>query len=192
MVLLQASVNFGDIITTLEEVGVFDYVLPFLLVFSIFFAILEKTQILGQGKTNINVVVSTVAALLLLVQRGIVETINLFIPRVSLIMIVILMGLLIIAMVSGKQFAGLSGWVFSIMVVLIIIAIILAVTLPETGGSFSLSPQDRAVLLNIGVPIAIFLIAVAIVTAKPKQQGRSGLQKAMEAIEHGFGGGGAH
>ncbi len=181
--------NFGNVIDTLQQVGVFNYVLPFLLVFSIFFAILEKTKILGDGKTNINIVVSAVAALLVLVQQGIVETINLFIPRVSLIMIVILMGLLIIAMVAGKSFSGLKGGVFSIAVVLIIIAVILAVTLPETGGSFSLSPQDRAVLLNVFVPIAIFLIAIAIVTSKPSEGKEGTLSKIAKELEKGFGGG---
>src|SRR3989344_4332425 len=107
--LFQATLQFRDVIQTLQDIGVFNYVLPFLLIFSIFIAILEKTQILGEGKTNINVVVSASAGLLVLAQQGIVETINLFIPRISLIMLVTLMGLLIIALVAGKKFSGITG-----------------------------------------------------------------------------------
>ncbi len=60
MVLLQVGFNFGDTINLLREVGVFDFLLPFLLIFSIIFAILEKTKILGEDKSNINIIVSTV------------------------------------------------------------------------------------------------------------------------------------
>ena len=76
MVLFQAAFNFGDTVNYLVESGVYDVLLPFLLIFSIIFAILEKTKILGESKTNINVVVSVVIGLLLIVQRGIVEIIN--------------------------------------------------------------------------------------------------------------------
>ena len=190
MVLFETGIYFEDVIKNLQEIGVFNYVLPFLLVFSIFFAILEKTKILGDGKTNINVVVSSVAALLVLAQQGIVDTINIFIPRVSLIMLVILMGLLIIAMVAGKQFTGITGGVFSIAVILIIIAVIMAVTIPEGGTlGFYLSERDRATLLNIGIPLAIFLIAIAIVTAKPKEGKEGGVTKLLKSLEKGFSGG---
>src|SRR3989344_1155700 len=187
--LFQATLQFRDVIQTLQDIGVFNYVLPFLLIFSIFFAILEKTQILGEGKTNINVVVSAAAGLLVLAQQGIVETINLFIPRISLIMLVTLMGLLIIALVAGKKFSGITGTTFGVAVVLIIIAVILAVSLPENSTGFSLSERDRQVLLNIGVPLAIFLIAIAIVTAKPKQP-NTGVGHFLEKLGKEFGSGG--
>lgn len=188
MVLLQISFNFGDTIKVLQEVGVFDYLLPFLLIFSILFAILEKTKILGSEKTNINIVVSTVVSLLVLVQPGIIQTINLFLPRVSLIIVVILMGLLVISMVSGEHYQGLKGSVFALAVILIIISIIIALVLPETGGSFSLAPQDREVLLKIGIPLGVLLIAIVLVTRKPPVKGENSIAKVFEGITKGFGG----
>ncbi len=178
--------NFGDTIQVLKDVGVFEYVLPFLLIFSIIFAILEKTKILGSDKTNINIVVSSVIALLVLVQQGIVATINLFLPRVSLVIVVILMGLLIIAMISGKEFTGLKGGVFSIAVILIIIAVLLSVFLPEDSSGIYISPQDRNLLINIGIPLAVFLIAIALVVQKPKKEGEEGVfSKLIKGIERG-------
>ena len=86
MVLFQStSFNFGDIVSQFQQMGVYEYFLPFLLIFAIIFAILEKTKILGKDKTNVNVLVSIIIGLLLIVQQGIVATINLFLPRVSLI-----------------------------------------------------------------------------------------------------------
>ena len=184
----MVNFSFADTIQSLKEVGVFEYVLPFLLVFSIFFAILEKTKILGENKTNINVIVSSVIALLVLVQQGIVATINLFLPRVSLIIIVILMGLLIIAMIAGKEFQGLQGSLFSVAVIIVIIAVLLAVFLPESNsvGGFSLSPSDRQFLISYVLPIGLFILAVFWVTKKPAAPNKEGgISKILKAINYG-------
>ena len=102
-------------------------------------------------------------------------------------MLVILMGLLVIAMVAGKEFSGLKGTAFGVAVVIIIVAVALAVGLPEGAGGISLSERDRSVLLNIGIPLGIFLIAIAIVTAKPKQ-GDKGIGRFFEKLGREFGG----
>ena len=156
--------------------------------FSILFAILEKTKILGEDKTNINVIVSSVIALLLLAQQGIVSTINLFLPRVSLVIVVILMGLLIISMVAGSEFKGLQGGLFSVAVIIIIITILLAVFLPESGsvGGFSLSPNDRQFLVTYILPIGLFILAIFWVTKKPNAPDKEGgLSKILKAIDSG-------
>ena len=49
-------------ITQFENFGLFDVALPFLLIFTLFFAILEKISLFGKDKTNINVIVSLVIA----------------------------------------------------------------------------------------------------------------------------------
>ena len=188
--LLQTGFSFTNSIDFLIETGVYDILLPFLLIFAIVFAILEKTKILGENKTNIDVIVSLVIGLLLIVQRPIVDTILLFLPRVSLMIVVILMGLLVISMVAGKSFEGLKGTVFGVAVVVIIIAIILALTTPDTGlGGVYLSQYDRNALLSIGVPLLILFLVIAMVTAKPKNANDKGTAtKFLEALQKGFGG----
>ncbi len=177
--LFQTGFGLQETIDYLVEIGVYDVFLPFLLVFSMVFAILEKTKILGSDKTNINAVVAVVVGLLLVVQKGIVEIINLFLPRVSLIMVVILMGLLLIAMVAGKEFTGVTGTTFGVAVVLIIISIIIALTAQPGGGPIWLSQADKETLIKIGVPLLIFLVVLQIVTAKPKQQQKPNLFKRL-------------
>ena len=49
MVLLQATFSFGNAIDYLVDLGVYDFFLPFLLVFAIIFAILEKTKVLASA-----------------------------------------------------------------------------------------------------------------------------------------------
>lgn len=183
MVLLQTAFSFGDTINYLVEIGVYDVFLPFLLVFAIVFAILEKTQILGTEKTNINAIVAVVVGLLLIVQKGIVETINLFLPRVSLIMVVVLMGLLLITMLGGNTFQGLSGATLGIAIVLVIIAIIMALTSSPALGTSFLSPSDKEALLRMGIPIGIFLLVIWFITSGPRQQPR---ENVLERIAREF------
>ena len=182
--LFEITFSFGDTFAYLEQIGVINYVLPFLLVFAIVFAILEKTSILGDGKKNINVVVASVIGLLLVVQQGIVELINLFLPRVSLILVVLLMILMLIAMLAGKKFEGIKGPVFGIGIVLIIVAIIFALTAPPATSGFFISDADKQALVRIGIPLLIFFIAVGVVTGgggEPKKE------STMETLAKAFG-----
>ncbi len=125
---------------------------------------------------------------MVLIQPGIIETINLFLPRVSLIIVVILMGLLVISMIAGKKFDGLKGGVFSVAVILVLIAIVLALTVPEEGFSgLNITTQDRYLLLNIGIPLLVFFGAIWLVTSKPqKENEKGGVSKLLESIEKGF------
>ena len=50
------SMELRGFIQTLESWGLTDVLLPFLLVFTIIFAILQKSNILGEGKKNFNVI----------------------------------------------------------------------------------------------------------------------------------------
>jgi hypothetical protein len=172
MVIFATSFSFANSIDYLVELGVYDILLPFLLIFAIVFAILEKTSIMGKDKTNINVIISIISGLLLVVQKGIVDTILLFMPRVSLMMVVILMGLLVISMIAGEEFKGVKGITFSVAAIVVIIAIIMALTSSQAGfGGIFLSQQDRDALLSIGLPLLILFGVIALVTAKPKPAG---------------------
>ena len=176
MVLLQAAFSFQEALDYLVELGVYEVFLPFLLVFAIIFAILEKTKILGEERSNINAVVARVIGLLLVVQKGIVEIINVFLPRISLIIVILLMGLLIIAMLAGREFQGLQGTTLGVAMVLVVIAVIIALNTSPLGNSW-LSPADREALLRIGIPLLIFFGVIALVTGGPKKQGHKNIFK---------------
>jgi len=99
--------------TTLENVvdffrrfGFFDVLLPFLLVFTVVFAILEKSRILGEVKIgdethpqkNLDAMVAFVVALLVVVATKVVGVINNALPKVALLIVVALSFLLLIGM----------------------------------------------------------------------------------------------
>ena len=87
--------NFTDLIETLDSMGFYDVALPFLLVFTIFFAILSKLSLFGEKK-NINVVIALVFAFLFVRVSSIVELTNEFFPKVSMVAIVLISLLVLI------------------------------------------------------------------------------------------------
>ena len=67
-----------DTFQNLQQMGFYDYILPFLLIFTIIFAILEKTRIFGtepgttnEPRKNINLVVALIIGLIVMVQTPI-------------------------------------------------------------------------------------------------------------------------
>lgn len=81
--------------------GLFTVVLPFFLIFTISFAVLEKVKIFGDNK-KVNAIVALILGLLVLQSDYIVYAINNFLPNISLVLIVIVMFLV----VGGILFVG--------------------------------------------------------------------------------------
>ena len=55
--------DFSELVYFIEDFRVMDVLLPFLLIFTIVFAILQKTKIMGKERKNYNVVIALVVAL---------------------------------------------------------------------------------------------------------------------------------
>src|SRR3989344_8613711 len=99
----------GDLFYQLQGSGVYEYILPFLLIFSITFAIFEKTQILGTEKKNINIIVSLIIGLIFVTQFSLVATLNNFLPKVSLFIVVAVMALILFGIFGADVAKGLKG-----------------------------------------------------------------------------------
>jgi len=122
---------FEDAIIELENIGLTDVLLPFLLIFVIVFAILQRVEILGEKKKNMNVVLALILGLAVVIPHvtgnypsGMdpVEIINAALPGVSLVIVAIIMFFILVGAFGGEiSLAGdsVKGWVtiFSIGVV---------------------------------------------------------------------------
>lgn len=100
----MAESAFKGVVVFLEQVGVYDVVLPFLLVFTIVFAILEKTKVLGteeiEGKKytkkNLNAILSFVIGFLVVASTSLVRTINSAMANMVLLLLLSVSFLLLI------------------------------------------------------------------------------------------------
>ena len=102
---LEIAVNF------LKDFGFFDIVLPFLLVFTIVFAILEKTMILGKEKIgseekpkkNLNSMVAFAIALFVVAASNIVAVLQESLPMITLVLIILISLMLLVGSFVGNE-----------------------------------------------------------------------------------------
>jgi len=123
----MAETALGVAIEFFRRFGVFDIILPFLLVFAVVFAILQKSEVLGKGQKNLDATVAFVVALLVVAATKIVGVINSSLPAVVLLIIVSLSFLLLVGMFvePGKVFENLQGAWAKFLMVLLFIAVLL-------------------------------------------------------------------
>ena len=127
--------TIADILSQWQTAGIFDYVLPFLLIFSVVFGILASTNILGKQK-GVNVIVSLVIGLLAL-RLGFVQLFfaQIF-PRLGVGIAVILALLIMTGLFINSKEA--KYWMWAIAAIAVIIWIIVLVGSFESSGWFGL------------------------------------------------------
>ena len=112
--------------TILQSSLLTDFLYPFLLVFFILFAVLEKTNIFGEGKKQLNAVISLVVGLIFVgavFPKLIAENMVLF---MSVGLVVIFVGLVIWGFIVGKTPTPGKKW-STFYAVLLTIAIVVAI-----------------------------------------------------------------
>jgi len=80
-----------------------DYILPFLLVFTLTFAVLDKTKLLGEGKRQINAIISLVIGLILIAfpyAQGIIVKL---IPFLAVALVILFIFMLMYGFAMGKK-----------------------------------------------------------------------------------------
>lgn len=193
--------DYVEFFKLLESYGLTDALLPFLLIFTVVFSVLQKTNILGAGKKNFNVIVSLVLALTAVIPHvtdsypegyDVIEILNAALPQVSMIAVAAIMLMLLIGLfgAESKWMGGsLSGW----MAILSFIIIVLifggaAGWWSSISDFFSWWSDDTTALVVI---LLVFGVIVWYVT-KPDSKGEAAVRtgKFIENFGKIFGGGG--
>jgi small-conductance mechanosensitive channel len=109
--------TFRGVIGFFNKIGIYDVVLPFLLVFTIMFAILEKTRVLGiekdkdgveMPKKNLNSLVAFCIGFFVVASSKIVAVINQSLAQVVLLVLVAVCFLMLIGTFRGTEEIKLS------------------------------------------------------------------------------------
>lgn len=114
-------------ISYLYSMGVYNIVLPFLLVFTIVFAFLQKTKILGVQKNSkrpqakFNAVIALIMGILAVQQQWLTDMFQVALPEVAVTIIGILMFFILISMFTGGSVgipkSGFIKWIIMIFAV---------------------------------------------------------------------------
>ena len=168
--------DFTQFIVTLERFGLTDALLPFLLIFAIVFASLQKVKVFGQDKKNISIIIALVMGLLVVIPhvtdsyppgRDIVEIMNNAIPSISLIIVAIVM-LLILLGVFGSELdiagTSLAGWIAILAFLTVLYVFGASAKWWQSGWLSWLGGWDTWAIVII---LLIFGIVIHIITAEP-------------------------
>jgi hypothetical protein len=123
---------FRESLVFFDQIGLYDVVLPFLLVFTLVYGILEKSKIFGTEKSvtdgklytrkNLNAMVAFTTGFFVVASAQLVELINVFVSRVALILVMLVMFMILIATFYKQQDENgldLQKWVPALLAVVI-------------------------------------------------------------------------
>ncbi len=192
-------VTFRDVIIYLENVGVADVLLPFILVFTVIFAILQKIKLFGDESKRFNVVIALIIGLAVVIphvlrpsENDVVNIMNKAFPSVSLFIIAILAVFLLIGLWGAKpKFTkGAGGWLS--LIAIIIVAAIFTYAAGWWGRGYLpnwLYWLDDPGTITLIVIILVFVIVVGYITGGEKGEGEGSWKKFREGLGELFGGG---
>jgi len=159
-------------------------VLPFVLVFVIVFAILQRTQILGKDKKQIDAIVSFIFALIFIGVPSVVGVAVSIIPLIALIIIILLAFMLMWGFVGGKTTPLNKGLRITIGIFILIAMAIIIMWATDTLGFLSKVPYDIwSALILIGFVVAVFSVVLSAKEPSEEVERRKRIDKKREEEE---------
>jgi len=150
--------SIENVLQQWEYLGVFEYVLPFLLVFAIVFAILTNISILGQKK-GINMVLALAIGLLSITSIEFRSFFRVIIPYTGIGLIV----LLVVLILTGLFLSSVSWWNKAFLGLTAVVAVIVIISSLSSykliwGGGWWWSQYGDAIIIGIAVVLLILLV----------------------------------
>ncbi len=121
--------NLVEVFQTLESWGMLDVMLPFLLIFTLVFAVLQKAKIFGQDSKRFNTIIALVLAMVVVIPhimgtyppgKNAVLIINAFLPDIALVLVAIIMVLMLSGVFGYHTSDNTSGWILFIAFAVVI------------------------------------------------------------------------
>lgn len=180
------ATQFREIINFFDNIGIFDVVLPFLLVFTIVFALLERTKVFGvediEGKKytkkNLNSVAAFVIAFLVVASSRLVEIITKVSSNFVVLLFLVVLFLLLVGSFFQEKPEGVfleGGWKTAFMVIVFIVLIFIfldALDLLEDTFGF-LSGSSRGEVIGSVFLLILVVMFVVYVTQDRKVDKKS-------------------
>lgn len=166
----------------LDRWGLTDVLLPFLLIFVVIFAILQKTHILGESKKNLSVIVAIVVAFLVVIPHitgrfpanaDPVVILNNALPQVSIVLVAVVF-LLILIGVFGQDYVFLGvtmpGWITLVSLVTIVLIFGGAAGWWDSGFGTTLENFFGTEGVAVFIMLVVFGLIIAWVTGDSKER----------------------
>jgi hypothetical protein len=161
----------GELFDKWEDIGVFSYMLPFLIIFALVFGILSRIKMFGENRA-INAVISLAVGLMALQFEFVPRFFSEVFPRLGIGLSVILVILILIGLFVDPE---KPGFIYTLLVVAFIIALVVLINAGEVVG-YDVGPWIRdnwGTALVIVVVAAVFLWII-LSTGKPRARTSEG------------------
>lgn len=171
--------TLSNAIQFFRDFGLFDVILPFLLVFTLVFALLEKSRIFGvesdnkTPKKNLNAMVAFTIGFLVIATNAVVNTINTALPQIVLLLTLIVSFLLLVgAFLKGEgdlDFAeNHKNWYQAFVGLIFVGVVLIFLGSIKTEGSSWLAIIYDYVINNlsgavVGAVVMLIVVILAIV-----------------------------
>jgi len=188
--------NLADGIIMLQQLGVADVLLPFLLIFTVVFAVLQKSHVLGRESKKYNVIVAMVMGLALVFphvlghyppQSDPVNIINSALPSISVVVIAVLMVMLLLG-VFGAEFnlggTGVNTWILWLSIITVVYVFGTSAGFFGNGVFppwlwFLADPNTQALLIMI----LVFGVIIWFITKEDKKDDKDPMKNWIKAID---------
>ncbi|HLC97300.1 MAG TPA: hypothetical protein VJC21_00775 [Candidatus Nanoarchaeia archaeon] len=175
----------------LENFGIIDFFLPFIIVFTIVFAVLQKAKILGEPTKvgKMNAVIALVLGLLFVVPHVTgtypsgydpVQIMNEALPGISLVGIAVIFSLILLG-IFGKKYADTANPLIAILAVGFV-GYIFGSSLGWWRGPYDVFSWWTTETTELMIIVAIFAVIVWLITKKEGTGFLGGAKKGYEAL----------
>lgn len=171
----MSSLGYTAWASYFQTYGVLDFLLPFILVFTIVYAVLQKTKILGDKK-NFNVILALILGLLFVVPHMLgtyplgydpVQVMNETLPSISLVAVAAIMLLLLMG-IFGTDFAKSAAPLIAILAIIFVVYIFGA-ALNFWRGPYDIFYWWTTDVTELIIIILIFGLIIYFITKDPEK-----------------------
>ena len=164
--------SFGDILFKLEQLGFFDYLLPFLIIFAMVFGILTKVNIFDNKAINVIIALSVG---LMSLQFGFVSVFfsELF-PRFGIGITIILVVLVFLGLFMDPDSGGTRGIMLGIGAIIVLVILVQSAEAASWWYSSFWWSENISTILILAFFLAIIGIIVGTASSKDSKSFRRG------------------
>ena len=153
------ATSIGEVLQIWADYGIFYYALPFMLIFALVFAILQKLKLTGRDNRGIDAVIALSVALMSLLYDKVPLFFQSLMPNVGIGLAVILAALILVGLFVNPQEHTFAVWIFFALGGIVFIVILLN-TFEDyswwTGGFW----QENMEMIIAGIILIIFIVVV--------------------------------
>jgi len=164
-----------DTLTILQSDFVVNMLLPFLLVFTLVFAVLQKSKIFGEGKRQIDALVSLAVALIFVSVGRAVGIVTGLIPFLAVALVIILVFLLLVSFSFKEGEFELPNQIKIALGVIAAIALVVAVVYITNFWTYLtdlFTGKGSALLTNVVFIVIVVAAVIAVVWGGGKGGGK--------------------